>query len=63
MDKDALYEIFRKAMYDEYAAHEFYLKAAADTSNKEAKELFTRFAAIELGHRMELEKLYRTLRP
>jgi rubrerythrin len=45
MDNDTLFEIFKKAIYDEHEAYEFYTKAAAETTNKEAKELFENFAA------------------
>ena len=60
MDNEPLFKIFKKAIYDEHASYEFYLKAAADTTN--AKELFLKFAAIERSHENALEELYRTLK-
>ncbi len=62
MDNEALFNIFKKAIYDEHTSYEFYLKAAADTTNKDAKELFAKFAAIERSHENALEELYRTLK-
>lgn len=62
MDKDTLYAIFKTAIDNEYASYEFYRKAAADTTDKKAKELFERFMATELDHKTELEKLYKSLR-
>jgi rubrerythrin len=62
MDNDTLFEIFKKAIYNEDAAHDFYTKAAAQTTNKDAKTLFEKFATMELSHRTALEDLYRTLK-
>jgi rubrerythrin len=50
------------AIVHEYEAYEFYNKAAAGTSNAEAKALFERFAASEFAHKTALEELYKTLR-
>jgi len=62
MDNDTLFEVFKTAMVNEHNAYEFYLKAAKDAVNVEAKNIFEKFAATELGHRTELEKLYKTLK-
>ena len=62
MDNDTLFDIFKLAIVNEHEAYEFYRKAAADTSNAEAKALFERFAATELSHKTGLEELYKQLR-
>jgi len=62
MDNDALFEIFKTAIINEHNAYEFYLKAAKDAANIEAKNLFENFAATELSHRTKLEELYKTLK-
>ena len=62
MDNDTLFEIFKKAIVNEHNAYEFYLKAAKETGNPEAKKLFENFAATELAHRTGLEELYKTLK-
>jgi rubrerythrin len=62
MDNETLFEVFKAAILNEHNAYEFYLKAAKDSSNIEAKKLFENFAATELGHRTQLEELYKTLK-
>lgn len=62
MDNDTLFDIFKTAIINEHNAYEFYLKAAKGTGNMEAKKLFESFAATELGHRGQLEELYKTLK-
>ena len=62
MDNDTLFDIFKTAIMNEQAAYEFYQKAAKGTGNMEAKKLFENFAATELGHRSQLEELYKTLK-
>lgn len=62
MDDDTLYNIFKMAIEKEYAASEFYRKAAKDTTNEEAKKLFEKFAVSELNHKNELEELYNALK-
>lgn len=62
MDNDTLFEVFKKAIVNEHNAYEFYLKAAKDSVNAEAKKLFENFATTELGHRTQLEELYKTLK-
>ncbi len=62
MDNDTLFEVFKVAIINEHNAYEFYLKAAKDTANIEAKRLFEKFAAMELSHRTELEERYKTLK-
>ncbi|HLE40800.1 MAG TPA: ferritin family protein [Nitrospirota bacterium] len=62
MDNETLFEVFKAAIVNEHNAYEFYLKAAKDSSNIEAKKLFENFAATELGHRTQLEELYKTLK-
>lgn len=62
MDNDTLFNIFKTAIMDEHKSYEFYLKAASTATNVEAKKLFEDFAAQELKHEHDLEKLYRTLR-
>jgi rubrerythrin len=62
MDNETLFEVFKKAILNEHNAYEFYLKAAKETGNPEARRLFENFAATELGHRTELEELYKNLK-
>ena len=62
MDNDTLFEIFKVAIINEHNAYEFYLKAARDTTNAEAKKLFEQFAAAEKKHKRELEDLYKSLK-
>jgi rubrerythrin len=62
MDNDTLFEVFKTAIVNEHNAYEFYLKAAKDATNLEAKKVFEEFAATELGHRTDLEELYKTLK-
>ena len=62
MDNDTLFEVFKTAILNEHNAYEFYLKAAKDSVNVEAKKLFENFAATELNHRTELEELYKKLK-
>jgi rubrerythrin len=62
MDNDTLFDIFKVAIMNEHEAYEFYRKAAAGTANMEAKKLFEDFATTELGHRAQLEELYKTLK-
>ena len=62
MDNDTLFEICKTAILNEHNAYEFYLKAARDTDNKEAKELFEQFAVSELKHEHSLEDLYKALK-
>jgi rubrerythrin len=62
MDNDTLYDIFKMAIESEYAASEFYQKAAKNTTNVEAKRLFENFAVTELNHKNQLEELYITLK-
>jgi rubrerythrin len=47
---------------NEHNAYEFYLKAARDTDNAEAKKLFEQFASAELKHEHGLEELYKSLK-
>jgi rubrerythrin len=62
MDNETLFEVFKTAIINEHNAHEFYLKAAKETRNAEARKLFENFAATELGHRTQLEELYEALK-
>jgi rubrerythrin len=62
MDNETLFEIFKTAIVNEHNAYEFYLKAARDTSNTEAKKLFEQFASAELKHEHGLEDLYKSLK-
>ena len=62
MDNDTLYNVFKVAIDKEYAASEFYRKAAKDTANEEAKKLFEIFVVSELNHKNELEELYNALK-
>ena len=62
MDNDTLFEVFKKAIINEHNAYEFYLKAAKETGNAEARKLFEDFAATELSHRTGLEELYKILK-
>jgi rubrerythrin len=62
MDNDTLFEVFKAAIINEHNAYEFYLKAAEGSINVEAKKLFENFAATELGHRTQLEELYKALK-
>jgi len=62
MDNDTLFEIFKTAILNEHNAYEFYLKAAKETGNSEAKKLFEKFAAQELRHEHDLEDLYKSLK-
>ncbi len=62
MDNETLFEVFKTAIINEHNAYEFYLKAAKGASNIEAKKLFENFAATELGHRTQLEELYKNLK-
>jgi rubrerythrin len=62
MDNDALFDIFKTAIYSEHEAYEFYRKVAAEATNLEAKSLFEKLAAIEKGHQAALEELYKTLK-
>jgi rubrerythrin len=62
MDNDTLFEVFKTAIVNEHNAYEFYLKAAKDSTNLDAKKIFEEFAATELGHRTDLEELYKTLK-
>ena len=62
MDNDTLFEVFKTAILNEHNAYEFYLKAAKDSVNEEAKKLFANFAATELHHRTDLEELYKKLK-
>lgn len=62
MDKETLFEVFKTAIINEHNAYEFYLKAARDTDNEEAKKLFEHFASMELKHEHDLEELYKSLR-
>jgi rubrerythrin len=61
MDRDSLFKTFRLAISQEHEAYEFYQKAAAGTDSAAAKELFKKFAARELSHKTELEKMYNEL--
>jgi rubrerythrin len=62
MDNETLFEVFKAAIINEHNAYEFYLKAAENSHNIEAKRLFENFAATELGHRDQLEELYKALK-
>ena len=62
MDRDTLFEVFKKAIVAEHEACEFYTRAAAETSNGEAKKLFESFAATERNHKSTLEELYKSLK-
>ena len=62
MDNDTLFEIFKTAIINEHNAYEFYLKAARDTANVEAKKLFEQFASTELKHEHDLEEIYKSLK-
>ncbi|OGW33661.1 MAG: hypothetical protein A2X58_12925 [Nitrospirae bacterium GWC2_56_14] len=62
MDNDTLFDIFKIAIINEHNAYEFYLKAAKDTTNEEAKKLFEQFAATELKHERSLEDFYKSLK-
>ena len=62
MDNDTLFDIFKTAIINEHKAYEFYLKAARDTDNMEAKKLFEQFASVELKHEHDLENLYKSLK-
>jgi rubrerythrin len=62
MDNQTLFEIFKTAIMNEHNAYEFYLKAARDTDNANAKKLFNQFASAELKHEHELEDLYKSLK-
>jgi len=62
MDNDTLFDVFKIAIINEHNAYEFYLKAAKDTTNVEAKKLFEQFAATELKHERSLEDFYKSLK-
>lgn len=62
MDNDTLFNIFKTAILEEHKSYEFYLKAARDSTNVEAKKLFEDFAVSESNHEHALEELYRNLR-
>lgn len=62
MDNETLFEVFKTAIVSEHNAYEFYLKAAKETAQVEAKKLFEQFATVELKHEHDLEELYKTLR-
>ena len=62
MDNDILFEVFKTGIMNEHNAYEFYLKAARDTDNPDAKKLFEQFAAAELKHEHDLEDLYKSLK-
>ncbi len=62
MEKDALFDIFKIAIDKEHDAHEFYKKAAKNTKNQEARDLFEKFAGIELEHEKALQRLYREIK-
>lgn len=62
MEKDVLFDIFKIAIDKEHDAYEFYKKAARNTKNKEARNLFEKFAGVELEHEKTLQKLYREIK-
>jgi rubrerythrin len=62
MDNNTLFEIFKTAIISEHKSYEFYLKAAKETDNAEAKKLFEQFASVELKHEHGLEELYKSLK-
>jgi rubrerythrin len=62
MDNETLFQVFKTAIMNEHNAYEFYLKAARDTDNTEAKKLFEEFASAELKHERDLEELYKSLK-
>jgi rubrerythrin len=62
MDSETLFEVFKTAIMNEHNAYEFYLKAARNTDNVEAKKLFEQFASAELKHEHDLEDLYKSLK-
>ncbi len=62
MDIETLFDIFKIAIDKEREAYEFYSKAAATTSNPEAKKLFEEFANVELQHEKKLKEKYAALR-
>jgi rubrerythrin len=62
MDNDTLFEVFKTAIMNEHNAYEFYLKAARDTNNMDAKKLFEQFASAERKHERDLEELYKSLK-
>lgn len=62
MDNDALFDIFKIAILKEHEAYEFYTNSAKRTAHMEAKQLFEKFAAMELRHKQALEDLYKTLK-
>ncbi len=62
MELENLFNIFKIAIDKEHEAYEFYSKAAATTSNPDAKKLFEEFADVELGHEKRLKEKYADLR-
>ena len=62
LDREGLLSIFKLGAEKEREAQEFYLKAAADTSDPEAKKIFEEFAQIERHHEQVLIEKYRKLR-
>jgi len=62
LDREGLLNIFKLASEKEREAQEFYLKAAADTSDPEAKKIFEEFAQTESRHEQVLIEKYRKSR-
>ncbi|MEK6652420.1 MAG: ferritin family protein [Nitrospirota bacterium] len=62
MELETLFDIFKVAIDKEHEAYEFYSKAAATTSNIDAKKLFEEFAQVELHHEKRLKEKYAELR-
>ena len=62
MDNTTLFDVFKSAILNEHKSYEFYLKAARETDNAEAKKLFEHFAEVELKHEHSLEQLYKSMK-
>ncbi|MEW6002251.1 MAG: ferritin family protein [Nitrospirota bacterium] len=62
IDREKLFDVFKIAIDKEHEAYEFYMNAAANTSNPDVKKLFEEFARVELSHEQKLIDKYRKLR-
>jgi rubrerythrin len=62
LDLEGLVNIFKVCAEKEPEAQEFYLKAAADTSDPEARKIFEELAQTEHRHEQVLIEKYRKLR-
>ncbi len=62
MEREKLFKVFKTAIDDERRARNFYMSAAALTSDPDIRKIFEELASVESSHEAKLLEKYTKLR-